>query len=149
MKNINTAKYVYFLVVAFKFFSLSLTASYGTIYILSRDISYPWLGYLGTISSLTIIIFEFPTGIVADRYGHSISVFFALILNGIGALLTTQCYGPFYFSIITIISSIGFTLYSGAAETWAFNKDKTIKKNIAHFYANSSINLFAYITITI
>lgn len=136
-KSRTFGRYFYFVTIALRIFALSLIASNETIYIISRGVSYSWIGYLGTIGALTVMIFEFPTGIFADRYGHSISIFFSLVLTSIGTLLVIIFYGPLLFSIITIISSIGSTLYSGAGDAWAFSNDETIENNISKFYANS------------
>ncbi|MBU1054209.1 MAG: MFS transporter [Proteobacteria bacterium] len=115
---------------------MSLTASNGTMYLLSRGISIQWVGYLGTVGVITILLFEFPTGLIADRLGSGTSVAVSLIVRGIAAFLTIFCYGPFLFSIITIMHSVGATCYSGAAEAWIFSRDSTIKHNMANFFSN-------------
>ncbi|MEJ2157461.1 MAG: MFS transporter [Desulfobacteraceae bacterium] len=132
-------RYVYFILIALQYTAISLTASNGTIYYLLHGVTKSWIGYLGVISAITIVVFEFPTGIMADRFGCSLSVSVSFILRGIAALLTIFCYGPVMFSIITFISSIGFTCFSGASEAWAFSKDASIKKNIAKFFADTFI----------
>lgn len=133
------ARYIYYLFVAIQYFAISLAASNGTIYSLKHGITNAWVGYLGVISSLTIIFFEFPTGIVADRFGRSISITISLVLRGLAALFTIVCFGPLMFAMVTFVSAIGFTFISGASEAWAFSKDKSIKDNIAEFFAYSAI----------
>ena len=131
------ARLVYYGLVISQYFSISLTASNGTIYYLMHGITKPWVAYLGLIGSLTIVLFEFPTGVVADRIGPSISVAISLLLRGAAALLVIFCYGPAMFALITIISSIGYTFFSGASEAWIFNSDRSVKKDMNNFFAHS------------
>ena len=131
------ARLVYYGLVISQYFSISLTASNGTIYYLMHGITKPWVAYLGLIGSLTIVLFEFPTGVVADRIGPSISVTISLLLRGVAALLVIFCYGPGMFALITIISSIGYTFFSGAAEAWIFSNDRSVKKDMNNFFAHS------------
>jgi MFS family permease len=131
------ARLVYYGLVISQYFSISLTASNGTIYYLMHGITKPWVAYLGLIGSLTIVLFEFPTGVVADRIGPSISVTISLLLRGVAALFVIFCYGPGMFSLITIISSIGYTFFSGASEAWIFNSDRSVKKDMNTFFAHS------------
>lgn len=143
----NKTIYIYYYMVFLRFFSLSLTVTYGAIYILSHDLSPSWLGYLGSIGSVTILLFEFPTGIISDRYGYIVSITLSLLISGIVSLFTVVCFGPTAFAIITILASIAVTFYSGSAEAWAFRIDDSIKDNITAFYATTSIiSNFAKIT---
>jgi MFS family permease len=131
------SRYVYYGLVAAQYFSISLTASNGTIYYLMHGITKPWVAYLGLIGSMTIVLCEFPTGVVADKIGPSISVSISLALRGAAALWVIFCYGPAMFSLITVLSSIGYTFFSGASEAWIFNSDHSVKGDIQNFFANS------------
>lgn len=129
----------FYIIIAFQYFAISLTASNSAIFYLTKGISIDWLGYLGTISAFTIVVFEFPTGLVSDRLGSAVSIVLSMALRGVSSLAVIACYGPVMFCIITVTSSIGGTFYSGAAEAWIFNKDKSIKEDITAFFSNLSI----------
>ena len=133
------ARYIYYGLIVLQYLSISLTASNGTIYYLMHGVTKSWVGYLGVIGSVTVVFFEFPTGIVADRIGPSVSVLISLLLRGSAALLVIFCYGPLMFSLITILGSVGYTFFSGASEAWIFSKDRSIKDNMNSFFANSFI----------
>lgn len=136
-RSVSESQVVYTLLVFFQYFALSLTASNGTMYLLSRGISIQWIGYLGTIGGIAVLLFEFPTGVIADRLGSGTSIAVSLCVRGVAAFLALFCYGPFLFAIITIMNSVGATCYSGAAEAWIFGRDSSIKRNMAKFFSNT------------
>ena len=129
----------YLLVVACQYFALTLTASNNAIFYLSRGITEPWLGYLGLCGAATIICLEFPTGLVADRFGKDLSVGFSMALRGIAALATTVCYGPFMFCVVTIAASVGSTLWSGASEAWFLSRNRSFKKDLTSFFVHMNL----------
>jgi MFS family permease len=131
------ARYIYYGLIVLQYFSISLTASNGTIYYLMHGVTKSWVAYLGVIGSVTIVLFEFPTGIVADKIGPSISVLISFLLRGVASLLVIFCYGPLMFAVITFLGSVGYTFFSGASEAWIFNTDSSIKVNMGNFFANS------------
>jgi MFS family permease len=135
----NNARIFFYIIVAFQYFAISLTASNSAIFYLTRGISIDWLAYLGTISAFTIVVFEFPTGLIADRLGSAESIILSMAFRGVASLSVIVCYGPAMFCIITVTASIGSTLYSGAGEAWIFSKDKSIKEDITVFFSNLSI----------
>jgi len=67
IQNKVDARFNYYGLVISQYFFILLTASNGTIYYLMHGITKPWVAYLGLIGSLTIVLFEFPTGVVAGR----------------------------------------------------------------------------------
>jgi MFS family permease len=119
----NKIKYFYFFLIFCQYFAITLTASNNAVFFLTKGISVEWLAYLGTVSALTIVLFEFPTGLISDRFGNAISIFLSLMLRGGASIAVVACYGPVMFCFITVISSIGFTFFSGASDAWIFNKD--------------------------
>lgn len=133
----SESQIVYILLVFFQYFALSLTASNGTMYLLSRGVSIQWIGYLGTIGGIAILLFEFPTGVIADRFGSGTSIAVSLFVRGFAAFMALFCYGPFLFAIITILNSVGATCYSGAAEAWILGRDSSIKTKMAEFFSNT------------
>ncbi|RLD15750.1 MAG: hypothetical protein DRI22_02065 [Caldiserica bacterium] len=124
-------------------FALGLTLSIGMLYFLSRGVSLSWIGYLASISALTILIFEFPTGVVADKFGCGLSVFISNILLFLSFLIAYFSYGNFMFLIVSIISAIGMTFSTGALSGWFIQKEPSVKKRLALIY--SEINILSNI----
>ena len=73
---------------------------------------------VGTTVEVTILLFEVPTGIVADAYSRRLSIIIGFFLMGIGFLIE----GTFpIFSMILltqVLWGIGYTFTSGATQAW-------------------------------
>lgn len=126
----------YYLIISCQYFAITLTASNSAVFYLTRGISIDWLAYLGTVSAVTIVVFEFPTGLISDRFGSAVSIVISMILRGGASLAVAVCYGPAMFCLITLISSVGGSFYSGAGEAWIFSRDKAIKEDMGAFFSN-------------
>jgi MFS family permease len=69
-----------------------------------------------------MVIFEIPTGVVADTAGRRASFLLSIIVLLIGTLgylgLASVGAGVVAFSAVSIVLGLGFTFYSGAVEAW-------------------------------
>ena len=94
----------------------------GTIYtvylVLEAHLSPLQLVLLGTVLEATVLLFEVPTGILADTFGRRASVIIGVLLMGLGfgALGLTTSFWPIALTQITW--GIGATFMSGAQEAW-------------------------------
>ena len=73
---------------------------------------------VGTAMELAILIFEIPTGVVADTYGRRLSIIIGLLVTGAGMILVGSVAS---FAVILAgyaIWGLGHTFISGAAEAW-------------------------------
>lgn len=68
------------------------------------------------------VIFEVPTGIIADLWGRRASYLLGAITLGVSTLLylwAWQIHAPFwYWAVTSILLGLGFTFFSGATEAW-------------------------------
>jgi MFS family permease len=91
------------------------------------------IALLAVIFEASILIFEMPTGLVADTYGRKISVILSALVSLISGIFFI--FFPFLLGFITaeILNGLGETLRSGALEAWLVdslkyeNKDEKIK----------------------
>jgi MFS family permease len=74
---------------------------------------------VGTALEATILLFETPTGVVADLYSRRVSVIIAYAL--IGLCYVAQGIAPIFAAILAaeIVRGIGETFLSGALNAWA------------------------------
>lgn len=73
---------------------------------------------LGTAQGLTVILFEIPTGVVADNYSRKWSIVVAHVLMGIG-MLTTGLVTSFPALMLTqMLWGLSWTFSSGADVAW-------------------------------
>ena len=72
--------------------------------------------------SLGVLIFEIPTGVVADTVGRRASFLLSVVVLAITTLLYVGLAqvgaGVVAFSIVSVFIGLGFTFYSGAMEAW-------------------------------
>lgn len=73
---------------------------------------------IGTSFQVTLILFEIPTGVVADVYSRRLSIWIGLAIIGIGNLI--EGFLPIYGLVVVaeIVSAIGITFISGATDAW-------------------------------
>jgi MFS transporter, DHA3 family, tetracycline resistance protein len=73
---------------------------------------------VGTAVELTILIFEVPTGIVADAYSRRVSIIIGYFLMGLG-FLVEGTFPVFGMILLTqLLWGIGYTFTSGATQAW-------------------------------
>jgi MFS family permease len=103
---------------------LSTSFALGTIlpvyvlYFRHYQINLFQIALLAAIFEASILIFEMPTGLVADTYGRRISVILSAFVSLISGVLFI--FFPFLFGFILaeILNGFGETLRSGALEAW-------------------------------
>jgi len=73
---------------------------------------------VGTTVELTVLLFEIPTGVVADAYSRRLSIIIGYFLMGIGFLIE-GLFPIFGMILLTqVFWGIGFTFTSGALQAW-------------------------------
>src|SRR3989344_8013372 len=91
------------------------------------------------------VLFEVPTGIIADMYGRRVSYLLGTITLGISTYLylyAWQIHAPFlYWAITSVFLGLGFTFFSGATEAWLVDalKFTKFKGNLDSVFAKSQV----------
>ncbi len=117
---------------------LFFAPAFYVIYFVQLGFTYWQIGILMAVVPLASLIFEIPTGAVADIYGRKISVILSYTLLGLAFVscffLTT------YIQFLILFAFIGFafTFYSGAGEAWVTDYlNKKGKKFLEHYFAKT------------
>ncbi len=73
---------------------------------------------VGTTLEVTAMLFEIPTGIVADLYSRKLSIVIGFVVIGVGFLVEGSI--PQFWAILLaqVLWGIGYTFTSGAREAW-------------------------------
>jgi DHA3 family tetracycline resistance protein-like MFS transporter len=71
----------------------------------------------GTALEIAILLFEVPTGIVADLYSRRLSIIIGLVTMGIGFMLCAATWFPLIF-LAQMVWGLGWTFTSGATNAW-------------------------------
>jgi DHA3 family tetracycline resistance protein-like MFS transporter len=91
---------------------------------------------VGTTVEVTILLFEVPTGIVADVYSRRLSIIIGFFLMGIGFLIEGS-FPVFSMILLTqVLWGIGYTFTSGATQAWLSDEIGEEKANNAFLRGN-------------
>ena len=89
-----------------------------------------------TFFTTTTLLFEIPTGIVADVYSRRLSVIIGYAMLGIGAIIE----GVFQIFELVLLAQVvwgvGFTFISGASDAWI--ADEIGEERVGHAYLRGS-----------
>jgi DHA3 family tetracycline resistance protein-like MFS transporter len=91
---------------------------------------------VGTVLEGTILLFEIPTGILADTVGRRVSVIVGTVLLGAGCLVTGSV--PLFVAILVaeVIRGVGETFVDGAREAWIAGE--VGEERIAHVFTRAA-----------
>src|SRR5512147_1129696 len=91
---------------------------------------------VGTTVEVTILLFEVPTGIVADAYSRRLSIIIGFFLMGMGFLVegTFPIFGMIL--LTQVLWGIGYTFTSGATQAWLSDEIGEENANRAFLRAN-------------
>ena len=112
----------YFTLAGLYTLSAALIWGVNTLFLLDAGLSFFEVFVANAAFSAGMVLFEIPTGVVADTLGRRVS--FLLSVTVLGA--TTLMYvalaqvgaGVVAFSLVSVLMGLGFTFYSGAMEAW-------------------------------
>ncbi|MEM7117312.1 MAG: MFS transporter [Chloroflexota bacterium] len=110
---------LYLFIRAVSAFAFALIITYELVYhTVEIGLTPLQLVTVGVVLESMTLLFEVPTGVVADAYSRRLSMLIGLFLVGIG-FLVEGVVATFTAVLITqVIWGIGFTFYSGAAPAW-------------------------------
>lgn len=100
----------------------SLIWSVNTLFLLDAGLTISEVFIANALFSAGMVLFEIPTGVVADTLGRRISYLLSVIIlagTTVLYLMAAQAEaGIVVFGAVSILMGLGFTFYSGALEAW-------------------------------
>lgn len=118
-QNIQT---IYLYLVAGNTLATSFIWGINTIFLLNAGLSNFEAFLANAFYSVGYVIFEVPTGIIADTYGRRLSYLLGALTLAISTVLYLymwQIQGPFWgWALSSIVLGLGYTFFSGATEAW-------------------------------
>ena len=123
------------------FFSTALNATEAiwVVYMMSKGFTFTQIGLNFSVFALSRLLFEVPTGAIADLYGRKLSVVLGWILTGALFFMLPFVDTFSLWIIVVFLSAIPYTMISGASDAWAVDH---LKKNraldlSAHYFAHT------------
>ncbi|HEY1106027.1 MAG TPA: MFS transporter, partial [Agromyces sp.] len=113
---------VYFTLLIGNTLAASFIWGVNTLFLLDAGLSNLEAFAANAFFSVGMVIFEVPTGVVADTLGRRVSY----LLGTLTLAVTTALYywlwvieAPFWaWAVVSILLGLGFTFFSGATEAW-------------------------------
>lgn len=112
----------YMVIASIYTLSASLIWGVNTLFLLNAGLDIFSVFVANAVFTGAMVIFEVPTGVVADTSGRRMS----FLLSTVVLCLATLGYvgialvggGLFWFCVMSVFLGLGFTFYSGAVEAW-------------------------------
>lgn len=121
--------------------------AFAVVYFTGLGFSLFQVGVFTAFMPLFRLLFEIPTGVIADLYGRKVSVLLSTILEALG-IVSIFFLDNFYLMLVSsAVIGIGSSLRSGAEEAWIIDLIKSKKKDFFHtfFVKRSSLDSFGLI----
>jgi len=119
MKFTRDAYKIYLAIHGIEWFLDSLFATVVFVYRATYITNDPFqLTLIEVVFTVTLILSEIPTGVVADVFSRRLSVILGFVLTGIAALLQ-GAFPVFEIMLVSqVVWAVGFTFISGAKDAW-------------------------------
>jgi len=101
---------------------------FSILYFLDNNFSLTQIGIFFGLLGFSVIIFEMPTGAIADLYGRKFSVILGNLLIGINLIIIMFAKDFFLICILYFLWGLFYTLTSGSRDAWFVDLLKTNKK---------------------
>ncbi len=117
----------------------------NTIFLLDAGLTNLQAFAANAFFTLGEVIFEIPTGIIADTFGRRVSYLlgaFTLTVSTLLYLYMWKIHGPFWgWAVSSILLGLGFTFFSGALEAWLVDglKATNFKGSLDSVFAKGQI----------
>lgn len=108
------------------FLQLNITSAIWVLYLAFKGMSLIEIGILESIYHITGLIFEIPTGALADMYGRKFCVVLGRIVCVISCILMITSNSFLEFALAFILSCAAINLNSGAAEALVYDSLKEL-----------------------
>src|SRR3990170_527514 len=122
MPTPRTIVRTYLLLMLGNTLAASLIWGINTIFLLDSGLSNLEAFSANAFFTAGMVIFEVPTGIVADTRGRRFSYLLGTVSLSAATLLYVllwQVEAPFWqWAVVSILVGLGFTIFSGAVEAW-------------------------------
>lgn len=112
----------YYVISASYTLAASLIWGVNTLFLLDAGLDILGVFVANSAFTAAMVLFEVPTGVLADTRGRRISFLSStvvLLLSTLGYVAVAELGGGLlWFCLVSVVMGIGFTLYSGAVEAW-------------------------------
>ena len=124
------------------------------VYLLELGYSNFFTGLCQTLLFVSILVFDIPSGFLADKYGNKCVLLFGAISFFASGLIYLSSTDMFLISLLYMLQGIGFAMYSGSSVSILYNNvqyneggDKNFHKYLSRSRQLSNFTLFIAISV--
>lgn len=121
-RYVKDSRAIYYVLVFSFDFLIGLVAATYSLYLLSHDLDLFQVNLVNTVFMISSVIFEVPTGVLADYIGRKVSVVLSFAILPIG-------FGIYYFSttmiwfmVAEVCTALAVACLSGALDAWVVDR---------------------------
>lgn len=108
------------------FMELKVLNAIVALFYLQRDVRVDQIFYLGIAWSIGTLLFEIPTGYLADRFGRKHTMLLGAVITCAASLLALTAQGFSIFVLQIFLLSFGFSCFSGTEEAILYDGLKEV-----------------------
>ena len=141
----RTVQRVYLVLMLFSTLAASFIWGINTLFLLDAGLSSTAAFTANALFTAGMVLFEVPTGVVADTWGRRVSYLLGSVTLAISTALywlAWQMQAPFWaWAATSVLLGLGFTFFSGATEAWLVDalKFTGFKGNLESVFAKGQI----------
>ena len=141
----RTVQRVYLVLMLFSTLAASFIWGINTLFLLDAGLNATAAFAANALFTAGMVVFEVPTGVVADTVGRRASYLLGSVTLAASTLLywlAWQMEAPFWaWAVTSILLGLGFTFFSGATEAWLVDalKFTGFKGNLESVFAKGQI----------
>ena len=141
----RTVQRVYLVLMLFSTLAASFIWGINTLFLLDAGLNATAAFAANALFTAGMVVFEVPTGVVADTVGRRASYLLGSVTLAISTLLywlAWQMEAPFWaWAVTSVLLGLGFTFFSGATEAWLVDalKFTGFKGNLESVFAKGQI----------
>jgi len=141
----RTVQRVYLVLMLFSTLAASFIWGINTLFLLDAGLSSTAAFTANALFTAGMVLFEVPTGVVADTWGRRASYLLGSVTLAVSTVLywlAWQAHAPFWaWAVTSVLLGLGFTFFSGATEAWLVDalKFTGFKGNLESVFARGQI----------
>jgi MFS family permease len=141
----RTVQRVYLVLMLFNTLAASFIWGINTLFLLDAGLSSSAAFTANALFTAGMVLFEVPTGVVADTWGRRTSYLLGSLTLAVSTVLywlAWQTGAPFWaWAVTSVLLGLGFTFFSGATEAWLVDalKFTGFKGNLESVFAKGQI----------
>ena len=141
----RTVQRVYLVLMLFSTLAASFIWGINTLFLLDAGLSSTAAFTANALFTAGMVLFEVPTGVVADTWGRRVSYLLGSVTLAVSTVLywlAWQAHAPFWaWAATSVLLGLGFTFFSGATEAWLVDalKFTGFKGNLESVFARGQI----------